>query len=115
MRTSRPGRLVTSPAEQRDPSRAPSRLIVKQNRRSTPRPSLAVGVGSGCAELTPEGLADPHELLATAAPRVSRPLARLLQRRDHSRLTCTHQERLSGLSRTRSSQHPSVATKHRQT
>ncbi len=115
MRTSRPGRLVTSPAEQRVPSRAPSRLIVEQTCRSTPGPRPTANEGSGCAELTSEGLADPHEPLATAAPRVSRPLAKLLQRRDHRRLTCTPLERLSRKSRTRSSQQPSVATKHRQT
>jgi hypothetical protein len=92
MRTSRSGCLVTSPTGQRDPSRAPSRLIVEQICRPTPWPSRTTGEGAGCAQLTPEGLAGPLELLATATPRVSRPLARLLQRRDHSRLTYPSRE-----------------------
>jgi hypothetical protein len=109
LRTSRAGRLMTSPAGRRCPDRAPSRTIVEQPCRLAPLAGSALGEGAGSAEFVAEAEANPHELLAETPPRAIRTQAKLLQKRDQSRLIGTlrvHQHsrsQLAGRPRTRSS------------
>jgi hypothetical protein len=77
---------MASPAGPWGPDRAPSRTIVEQPCRLTPLSGPAAGEGAGSTVFVGEAVGDPHELLAEAAPRATRTLAKLLHMRDHSRL-----------------------------